>query len=639
MRKIYFCLGAFLLCAPVWAQEKGSPQAQTWLEKNADQPYIALTNDYQTTLHPDWSYEESYHARVKIQKEEGKSLGQWPVYYNKSRDTIVSIEARVETPDGRQYPTTKIQDVQVYVDAPLYADMRMKVVTLPQVSVGSVIDVTVKSTISHKEIPNQFWAEILYPAIPTEHASHVFIVPEDKPLQFKAYKNDYKPTVEKVDGKIKYTFSFHDTDPIPDQEEFMPPLQEVLGSLYLSTIPDWKIIADWYRELVNKNTIDGVDVTVQAIDLTKDKTTQKDKARAILEFLQDNFRYVDLNFGDNAIALHQSNEILKNRYGDSKDISLLAKQMLKIAGIDTHICLFSIEFAGNPQNGLPDPAVFAHIILQMSLDGQNYFVDPQLKGFDFGQYPAHYDNASVMIIDNEAGYTFDHLPVSSQEDHISLTSQADITVHGDGSAIFQVHVKLPIEASQNFKRSWEASGKEDKDRFFATLQQNFAKGGKITDRKVTGITDRYGPVEFDLKYESPQAYPVVNNMILIKEEDQSEIPIFASDSRQYPIFVSNNSVIKNFNTYHLPEGFKVDSLPETYSLSSDLMDVSANYLKKDNNIEIDSAYHIKRGTIDLEKYNIIRDFRKELSKKLDQYVVLKKSSEISSEAKDWVKKQ
>jgi hypothetical protein len=264
-------------------------------------------------------------------------------------------------------------------------------------------------------------------------------------------------------------------------------------------------------------------------------------------------------------------------------------------------------------------------------------VDPQLKGFDFGQYPSSYDNAHVLIID-DAGYKFDNLPVLSEEEH-TLVSQADITINGNGSANFRVHVKLPLETSLSFRQSWTSSTNDDKDKFFANLEQGFAKGGKMIDRTVSGIESRYGPVEFDLRYESPNAYPLVNDMILIREEDQSDTPGFAQDHRQYPIFVPNNSVIKNSNTYHIPDGFKITSLPSNYTLSVDLMDVAVNYLQKDNIVEINSVYRTKRCNIPVDRYAQVKDFRKELFKKVDQYIILKKASDLSSEAKDWVKQQ
>ena len=632
MKKIFFIFFIFLLGVPVWGQEK----PLTWEEKNADQPYLILVSEYETKINPDWSFEETYHARVKIQKETAKELGQWPVYYNKSRDTIADIQAHVETPDGHQYPATNIQDIQVYDDSPMYSDMRMKVVTMPQVNIGSVIDVTVKSTTTRKEISNQFWAEVLYPSTVTKHASHVFIFPEDKPIQFKAYQNDYQPTVEKAAGQVKYSFIFDETSPVTDHEELMPPLKEVLGGLYLSSMGDWKTLADWYRDLIHKNTVDDVDITLKSLESAKDKTTQKDKARAILEFIQDSFRYVALNFGDNTVEPHPTNEVFKNRYGDCKDIALLARQMLKIAGIDSNICLFSGEFTGNPQNSLPNPSVFDHVILQINLDTQNYFVDPQVKGFNFGQYPSSYDHAYVMIID-EAGYQFDTLPVALEEEH-ALISQADITVNSDGSAVFQVHVQLPLENSQSFRQSWGSSTNDEKDKFFQNMEQSFAQGGKMVDRKVSGLENLYGPVEFDLKYESPTAYPLVNDMILVKEAEQSDLPSFSQAKRKYPIFTPTNFIIKNDNTYHMPDGFKIDFVPSNYSLGMEFMEVAATFSKKDDKtVEVSTIYRAKRAQIPVDHYAQVKDFRKQLFKKNDQYIVLKKSSDISPEAKDFIK--
>src|SRR3989338_6321445 len=112
---------------------------KTWEGQHADKPYIALLSEYETTINADWSFTETYHARVKIQKDAAKELGEWPITYNKAREEIVDVQAFVETPEGKRFPAGNIQDLQVYDQAPLYSDMRVKVVTIPQVNIGSII--------------------------------------------------------------------------------------------------------------------------------------------------------------------------------------------------------------------------------------------------------------------------------------------------------------------------------------------------------------------------------------------------------------------------------------------------------------------------------------------------------------------
>ncbi len=614
--------------------KKNNPNA--WAQANADKPYIGLLSEYDITLNDDWSFEEMYHARVKIQKEAAKELGEWPIYYNKAREEIVSVKAFVETIDGKKFEASQIQDLQVYDDAPMYSDMMVKVISLPQVNIGSVIDVQVKTKTLRKEIPNQFWDNLSSPVIPTKYARHTYVFPEDKKIKFSAYNNEAKPVVEKVGDSLKYSFVFEETE-YEEDEEFMPPADEVSGVLSLSSMTDWKQVADWYRGLIDKNTVDDADISVKAIELTKDKVAQQDKARAILEFIQDDFRYVSMSLGDHTVEPHPTPDIFKNRYGDCKDLALLTRQMLKLAGIDSNICLFSGEFNGDPKHSLPNLASYDHVILELFLDGKKYFVDPQTKGFDFGQMPSSYDNAYVLVIEPIA-FRFDRLPVEGVE-HRSVISSSDITVNEDGSSVFDVKVKMPLEASQSFKQAWASTTDDKKDKFFEELEANFAQGGKMLERQVKGLSDRYGHVEFSLKYESPTAYPVVNDMILLKEEQQGDVPDFASASRKFPIFIPGNSLIKNRNTYHFSSTFKVDFIPQDFDLEVDFIAISSKYEKADQSVSVDSQYRMKRAIVSPDKYDVIKRFRAELYKKNDQYIVLKKKANIAPEAKEWIKKQ
>src|SRR5208282_1633521 len=129
---------------------------------------------------------------------------------------------------------------------------------------------------------------------------------------------------------------------------------------------------------------------------------------------------------------------------------------------------------------------------------QKYFVAPQTKRFDLGELPSSYDNAHVLIIGPDS-YRMQDLPAADESFH-SVVSTSDIILSDDGSASFQVHVKMPVEASEDFKSGWDSSSDSSKQKFFDNLQATFAQGGKITDRNVKGLENRYGPVEFDFKY-------------------------------------------------------------------------------------------------------------------------------------------
>ena len=608
----------------------------SWEEKNSDQPYIGLLAETDTVIHDDWSFNEDYHARVKILKEAAKNLGQWPIYYNKSREEVTDIKAYIETPDGKKLEATDIKDLQAFDQSPLYSDMRIKVITFPQIGVGTVIDVRVKTRVFKEELPDQFWDEVTYPSIPTKYSRNTYVFPENKPIQFHAYNNDRQPLIEKANGTVKYTFLFEDTS-FSENENFMPPSDEIIGVLSLSSMSDWKQIADWWRGLINKNTMDDPAISAKVSELTNGKADPKEKIRTVLEYIQDKFRYVPMSLGEHTVDLHGTPDIFKGQYGDGKDLTVLTRQMLKIAGIDANIALFSGEFNGDPQHRLPDPSAFDRVILELNIGNQEYFVDPQAKGFDLGELPSSYDNAHVLVITADS-YSFKNIPIADETIH-SVVSVSDITLEDDASANFHVHVKMPVEASEDFKSSWDASSDSSKQKFFDNLQATFAQGGKITDRDVKGLENRYGPVEFDFKYTASRIYQVVNDMILLKEEQQGDVPDFAEDSRHYPILVPTNSLIINRNTYHIPDSLKLNFVPEDYNLSTDFMQVAVKYIKGDGTITVESTYHLKRALIPAQGFAGIKKFREELDAKNNLYIILKMKSNVSPETQTWIKSQ
>jgi len=607
-----------------------------WEEANRDQPYIGILTETDTIIHDDWSFDQDYHARIKIQKKAAKNLGQWPIYYNKSREEITDISAFIETPSGEKLIATDIKDLPAYDQSPLYANMRLKVISFPEITIGSIIDVRVKTHVLYEEIPLQFWDEVTYPSIPTKFARATYVFPSNKNIPYHLYNYTNQPLIEKSNGTTKYSFIFENTS-YSESEDFMPPPDEVIGVISLSSMTDWKQVADWWRDLMTKKTIDDPAIASTVAQLTADKSSLKDKLRAIIEFIQDHFRYVSMAQGDHAIVFQKTTDIFKNQYGDAKDLALLARQMLHLAGIDTNLVLFSGEFNGDPQHRLPNPSAYNRTILQVTIDGQKYFIDPQTKGFDLGQLPSSYDNAYVMVITPDA-YHFDNIPIADESFH-TLKSSSDITIDDNGNANFQVDVQMPIEASQEMRSTWDASSDFTKQKFFDNLQATFAQGGKITDHDVKGLENRYGPLEFDFKYAAGGVYQVVNDMLLIREEQQGDVPDFSQDTRKYPIFIPTNSMIVTKNIYHIPSSVKINSIPPSYSLKSNFLDVNTSYSRGDGTITVESTYHLKRTFIPVQGYPEIKKLSDDLDGKIQQYIILKRKSNAAPETQNWIKNQ
>ena len=128
-------------------------------------------------------------------------------------------------------------------------------------------------------------------------------------------------------------------------------------------------------------------------------------------------------------------------------------------------------------------------------------------------------------------------------------------------------------------------------------------------------------------------------MVLLKEEQQEDVPDFSEDKRHYSIFIPTGSLIVNRNTYHIPDSLKINFVPQDFSLSTDFMQVTTKYTKGDGTITVESMYHLKRATIPHQGYEDVKKFREELDHKKQLYIVLKKKSNVGAEAETWIKNQ
>lgn len=617
------CAQPYLYAQSSYAKPRTIIPSLLWARYHREYPYVFLENEHTIRLNDDWTVDEDLHYRIRIQKETAKDLGEQEIYYNKDREEILDIQAHVETPDGEKYPATKIQDLDAYQGSPLYSDMRVKVITLPQVNVGSIIDVRIRSKVIKTLIPETFSRLEIYPAAPHLHYKTTFIFPKDKGIKFKQHEPIVSPVKEEKGNEVIYTFEYRQTGSIEQIEPYLPPYTDMFGMFSFSSIKNWNVIADWYRDLVEKNIVEDEKIASKVQKLIEGKTTRKDKARAILEFLQDELRYVSMSFGDNTVEPHPSSEIFFNRYGDCKDWSILAKQMLEIAGIKTKVCLFIDEFSGNPLAGLPSVGAFNHAIIQIEVDGEAYFADPQLKYFDFGEYPKGFNYAYIFPI-NDEGYKFDTIQQANEKD-ITTTVQVIAALNGSGSAVYSVKAELSIEISNVLRVMLESVSPERRERFFETIERQFTSGGEIIDPKIQNLDDRYGPVTLIFKVKKPDAYQVYNFMMILDETIARFFPNpFVSKERSYPVFFPYSDRTKILIVYKPPAGFEADFMPKDIHFKNDLMELSRTIEQKKGYIYARYNLSLRRGRLPVNHYLEMRSAWSDYYKELQENIILKK---------------
>lgn len=105
-----------------------------------------------------------------------------------------------------------------------------------------------------------------------------------------------------------------------------------------------------------------------------------ERASAALHWVQDEIRYFSVSLEENSHRPQAPDEVLRRRFGDCKDKSVLLIALLAQIGIQAEPVLVNAQRPTYPLKSIPAPTVFDHVIVRVHLDGKPYFVDPTRVG-------------------------------------------------------------------------------------------------------------------------------------------------------------------------------------------------------------------------------------------------------------------
>ncbi len=598
-------------------------------ELHQDRHAIYLLDEMSIEVHEDWSYTTKVHTRIKILKEEARSFGDMPISYDAGTQSVSDIQAFTVTSGGHKHEYTKIQDLHPYSDYPMYSHATRKIITFPQVGVGSVLDI--QYTMITKTLPmkNAFWYVMGFlPSFPTQSLKFSIKIPKKLGVRYKEYGLSYLPKVSEDEKTVTYDWDIQNLEDEEDErEDFVPfPTPESFKELVeFSSIPGWQEVSEWYADLVHENFILIPDIQKTAERITADQKTIRDKVKAILEYTQQNFRYVSMSFGEHSMEPHPTDEVFKNRYGDCKDLSLLAMAMLQSVGVESHIALFAEESSSSdPQYDLPLPSLFNHVLLLVRDPvGGDFYADPLLMGYDVGEYPVGYQGAYTFIITKEGG-NFSRLPIFDLKRN-SESQMHMIYLEPDGAAVIETEKVLSLDTSIDIRRRVNAMDKSQRKKMSKVLEERFTESGaEKLDFQLDGLEKKYGPIKVRYKMKEKELYPVIEGLLVIPFDGYNKIFKSKNPERKEALFYPTNAVQENIQIIHIPDGFAVTHIPENFNIPLGLMEIRREFLKEGWVVTVKETWLMRRTKIPKEEYGKFYEISETIPSVSAQRIVLKK---------------
>lgn len=212
---------------------------------------------------------------------------------------------------------------------------------------------------------------------PTELRLLTVMHPVARPLQWRQlgdFRTDkINPTVDRVGEVERLRFEGRAIEAIEGEpsipSDFLPG-----RVLQFSEYRDWQEVANWADGLFPKNKPSpALTALVRQFAGEPDPAT---RAAAALRWVQHEIRYFSVSIGENSHRPQLPDVVLKRRYGDCKDKSYLLVSLLSEMGIEARPVLLSASAPKVPARVLASPLWFNHVVVQITIDGHAYYVDP-----------------------------------------------------------------------------------------------------------------------------------------------------------------------------------------------------------------------------------------------------------------------
>lgn len=223
---------------------------------------------------------------------------------------------------------------------------------------------------------NDFFFQEQYPA---EKLRLMLSVPVE--MEVKHFESPEVLPVITTSGRYNSMTWEKSSIPPFEEEELMPPLREVIPRAGYSSILSWDDIKEWNGKLF-QDSLDK-DVVKEKVDsLITGSATDDEKIKRIYEWVRDNIRYEENEIGFlTGYKPHKCEEILKYKFGDCKDHTVILVSMLDAAGIKSYPVVVGRD---SINMDTPSPYEFYHSIVAVPKDGRYIWLDPTCSYCPYG---------------------------------------------------------------------------------------------------------------------------------------------------------------------------------------------------------------------------------------------------------------
>lgn len=418
--------------------------------------------------------------------------------------------------------------------------------------------------------------------------------------------------------------------PPVEQEPFGPDFAELFPRVYFAPsafsydktkgdMSTWQTYGAWQYELLNGRDILTEPFRNKLRELTANCNTDREKVKAIYDYLAQTTRYVSIQLGIGGLQPIPASDVCRTGFGDCKGLSNYALAMLKEVGVPSTYTVISTT----NERLLPDYSSanqMDHVILQVPLPQDTLWLECTNPQLPFGYVHQSIAGHDALLIEPTGGriYRLPTYPDSLNTQHIkatitlSPTAEAQIVVDGT-SRLFQYENDVRIS-------SLEPNKQKDRIRSGISLSQADIHRLQIDERKEASPTLALSYTASSNQYGQRTG----NRLFVPANVFRKGFNAPSTTKRKLPICINYGYTDTDSICIKLPEGYGVEALPKPLDLKSKFGHFLSTVHVKEKEIVIVQQLSIRKGVYKPDEYLSFVNFRKRVADEYNAKIVLKK---------------
>jgi hypothetical protein len=225
------------------------------------------------------------------------------------------------------------------------------------------------------------------------------IVSKNRLLRFKNFNFSKQPQSREIDGLRVYEWESTETNSrrVPDHEPgWYIPEKYTQVSEYES----WNDVVNWGLKVNSYPNLKTplLDRSVRQLQILSANNPEK-YIELATRFVQDEIRYMGIEMGEYSQRPNSPEIVLKQRYGDCKDKSMLLIYLLNKVNIPAYMAYVDTYAGKRTSDFLPSPFLFDHAVVVVEYNHGKTWIDPTMtnqRGNFKSIYFPNYGQALVL---------------------------------------------------------------------------------------------------------------------------------------------------------------------------------------------------------------------------------------------------